>query len=321
MSAWQRCSPVDNEPHGDAKLLFNFEVENFQVANEETQFRVWVDCLLWLRSSLAAPVFEYDIVLAESFFPIRSNFLMMSNVQVISPLIDFDQLPQKDQPNGTARYILISFGGVETPYTQDIHRVLIPSRVLQATVEASEALHDTRPMICCAPASLCQQLSNKNTVPRVRFLSPNHGEYLALLRGADLNIVQPGLFGPFEAFAARVPTVFCPPFSYTQLCQARKYEEYGLLGEVPLWSSFDREMGSYDGDLKTEEPACFQHVAAWFEENLGPCEHRDAFLGWARRALEGSLATSELTKRRANHIESCTSFPETHLSVLSQLLL
>src|SRR6266851_3441219 len=172
MSAWQKCSPVDGDLSGGAKLLFNFEVENFQVANEEAQFRVWVDCLLWLRNSLPAPVFEYDIVLAESFFPIRSNFLTMSNVQVISPLIDFDQLPQKDQPNGAESYILLSFGGIETPYTQDIHRVLIPSHVLDAIIEASETLHDTRPLICCAPASLCKRLSNKNTISRVRFLSP-----------------------------------------------------------------------------------------------------------------------------------------------------
>ncbi len=319
LKSWETSLSRSILPSKLPMLLLNFEVEEFEDPWKTIPFRVWIDCLLSIRRSLPPPVLEYQMICAQSFFPVRSKYLRLPNLQIIPPLIEFPNKSSNPKVKSKRDLVIVSFGGVETPYTQDVHRLLIPKLVLESITRAARVLRDERKIICCGPPSLIRRLKRLKAISDIRFLSPSHKEFLQLLHRASLHVVQPGLFGPFEAFVASVPTVFCPPFSYTQICQARKYQQFGLLGEVPLWPTIDKEMGTYLGDLETEEPACFQKMAHWMKKNLSRTEHRKAVQRWAISVLGGRLSKTELTEKRTRHADSC-HLPETYLSVLCRYL-
>jgi len=317
---WKRSSQRPLETHASLRLLLNFEVDTLTITTSRAVFRVWIDCLMWLRSSLPPETSQYDVVLAQSFFPVKPHFLRMPNTKVISPLIKTSHLIGRPAVAQHSNPIFISFGGIETPYTENVHRYLMQGLVLESVIGAAEKNNDRRRILCCAPSGFCQRMAANSRFSEIHFVSPTHQTYLQLLWSSSLSILQPGLFGPFEAFASRVPTFFSPPFSYTQVCQSRKYEEFGLLGQIPTWRALDKVVGDLVGDVSNEEPVCFQKLSRWLTNDLSRSEHRDAMCLWAQGVLRDSEPCDELTQRRFEYTESCLKLSGNHLRLLSQLL-
>lgn len=300
----------------------NFGVEDADAVGQDAAYKVWIDCLMWLRNELPASVLHYDIFLAESFFEIKEELLLgTSQIQIIPPLFSSLRNDQSKLELSRKDHILISFGGIETPFTQDVHRYLIPLLVLKSFIRALKKLQDSRELIVCTPRHLAQRLSGLADLSTIRFLCPTHKQLLHLMEGASLYIVQPGLYGPFEAFERRVPTFFCLPFSYTQICQARKYEEYDLLGKVPLWPYLNEEAGPLYGEIKAEESECFHRIANWLKKHLNQKTYNnDNFLEWAEMSLSGRLISRELTERRSDHVKSCRNYSDKYLDTLAQII-
>src|SRR5438094_382156 len=84
IGTWKMNS-IGRPERGWAKLVLNFGVVSPQNIDEST-FRVWIDCLMWLRGTLPNEVGNYDLLLAESFFNTRDLFLGLPALKQISPL-------------------------------------------------------------------------------------------------------------------------------------------------------------------------------------------------------------------------------------------
>lgn len=305
-----------------ARLVLNFGSEDIITLSRDADHKVWIDCLMWLRKAIPESVKHYDLFLAEAFFVIRDELLSSEHrIEQIAPLYPTAALHSDGKDAADSSHILVSFGGVETPYTRDVHRYTIPTLVLRSIVQAVEESKDPRPIICCSPQHLAGHFARVARSSRVSFKSPDHREFIELLRGSSLYIVQPGLYGPFEAFHLGVTTVSSTPSTYTQICQARAYEENSLLGPVPLWRSLDEEIEQFRGDLDAEEPLCFERVASWLEKVGGEPDTLRAFSEWAGNALKKESVDAGLTLRRAAYARSCRSygigFIETLLGFLS----
>ena len=105
------------------KVLLNFGVPETK-EEKNAGFKVWIDCLMWLRNTIPDDVKNYDLILAEKFFD-TNPLLLKSGLPIheIPPLIssnndviDWEIAYKKEG------HILISFGGIETPFTSDVHR-------------------------------------------------------------------------------------------------------------------------------------------------------------------------------------------------------
>ena len=228
-----------------------------------------------------------------------------SKIKDIAPLYSLNGYSNYHKTNKSISkggHILVSFGGVETPFTTDIHRFVIPEVVLESLALASQKLHDNRKIVCCLPSHILKRFQLNPNLSKVHFLSPNHMEFLPILNNASLYVVQPGLYGPFEAFENGIPTVFTTPFSYTQVCQSKAYDKEGLSGYIPMWNQLDNEIGDLFGDIENEEEYCFEKISIWIQENIKGRKF-ECYLEWAIDVLKDSIILEHETVRRMNYIK------------------
>lgn len=297
-------TPIKNEKF---EVTYNFGVAQ-PVDEPETSYRIWVDCLMWLRNKIPKEVADYDLFLAENFFTINPLLVKQmngSNIKDIAPLYSLNGYSTFNKTTGSIskeRHILVSFGGVETPFTTDVHRFAIPTLVLESLVFASDKLNDKRKIVCCLPSHILKQFQCNPKFSQVRFLSPAHEEFLSILKNASLYVVQPGLYGPFEAFENGIPTVFTTPFSYTQVCQTKAYEEQELTGYIPMWKQLDNEIGNLFGDIENEEEYCFNKISNWIEENIKR-DSSNSYSEWAKYVLKNEVISEQITMKRMNYIK------------------
>lgn len=296
-------SPISIEKF---EVTYNFGVA--QPENEpETSYRIWVDCLMWLRTKIPIEVANYDLFLAENFFSINPSLVTQmkgANIKEIAPLYSLNghsKINETTKRVNKRGHILVSFGGVETPFTTDIHRFTIPEVVLESLVIASRKLRDNRKIVCCLPSHILKRFQLNPMLSEVYFLSPTHKEFIPILNNASLYVVQPGLYGPFEAFENGIPTVFTTPFSYTQVCQAKAYDKEGLVGYIPMWKHLDNEIGDLLGDIEKEEEECFNKLSNWIQENINESNSK-YYYEWAIDVLKDSAITEQETTKRMHYI-------------------
>ena len=297
---WQINSiPVKKEKFD---VTYNFGVAQ-PMDEPETSYRIWVDCLMWLRNKIPNEVADYDLFLAEKFFTTNPSLLEQMNgssIKDIAPLYSlngystFKKTIEKKAKEG---HILVSFGGVETPFTTDVHRFAIPEIVLESLVYASSKLNDNRKIVCCLPSHISRQFQHNPNFSEVQFLSPAHEEFMQILNNASIYVVQPGLYGPFEAFENGIPTVFTTPFSYTQVCQTNAYDKEGFAGYIPMWKQLKNEIGNLVGDIENEEEICFEKLSNWIKENIN-CSNNNQFAVWAERVIKNDIVSNEIINRR-----------------------
>lgn len=306
---WQINTPISK--NFDFKLLLNFGVKR-PINEPESAFRIWIDCLMWLRNKIPKEVEDYDLFLAEKFFKTNPELFSQipeSKIIDISPLYSLNGSPLYNKSVIVQNYggnILVSFGGVETPFTTDVHRFTIPDIVLESLVITSRKLKDKRKIICCIPMHISKQLINNRNFSEILFLSPTHEEFISILKTASIYIVQPGLYGPFEAFENEIPTVFTTPFSYTQVCQARAFEKEDLMGYIPMWSELNEAIGSLQGDFFNEQEACFEKISFWIANNI-IASNFCQYYKWAEMVLKSEIVSSEMTIKRKQYVKPLKS--------------
>ncbi len=315
ISGWHiNSTPIKNERF---EITYNFGVA--QPINEpETSYRIWVDCLMWLRNKIPQGVADYDLFLAENFFPtnpILHTQINGSKIKDIAPLYSLNGYLSSNKMTthiSKVGHVLVSFGGVETPFTTDIHRYAIPEVVLKSLVLASRKLHDNRKIVCCLPSHFLKRFQLNPNFSDVQFLSPNHIEFLPILNNASLYVVQPGLYGPFEAFENGIPIVFTTPFSYTQVCQAKAYDKEELMGHVPMWKQLDNEIGDLFGDIENEEEYCFDKISNWIKVNIKE-DNCTGYYEWAEGVMKNERFSEQMTNKRVQYVKNCKHKKENDL--------
>ena len=276
-TSWQRTT----QPH-DAETLLNFGVVDPRCVQRRARCRVWIDCLMWLRSKIPPGVKEHDLCLAEAFFPTRDSLRNRVEIVDIQPLIG---VPCIDATRRETDEVLISLGGVQMLHGSEIHHDQWPIQLLNALAGADDAGTNLR---VHGPAAAINRWRAR-TSARVAFSSPTRLEHEELAANAALVVIQPGLYGPFEAFAAYRRVAFTPVFSYTQLGQALALVKHGAKDLDPwteeLVASYGQELLFVFGD---EQARFYAHLEQRFSERLATGRLEEQLRSWASLALVSS---------------------------------
>jgi hypothetical protein len=252
-------SSSENKPNDEHLCLLNFGVIDYHCTSK---LKIWIDCLMWLRKSLPKEILDYDLILIENFFPISQGLeSVLKNYKFISPLIDYKGLTKKLLIEGRKEFsILVSFGGIETPFTTRHIAFTIPEITLELILEYLENSCLPLKVNFCLPANMIPFIEQKSNSPLINFISPTKEEYLALLRNANLVILQPGLYGPFEAFLLNKEILFTPPFSYTQIMQMREFISNNFYPITYSGKFIIEKIYFSDNDIHLEEKGIFDQL-------------------------------------------------------------
>ncbi len=307
---WNPWRPVDEfSGPTEVSVVFNFGVREPHRADACARRRVWVDCLMWLRRRLPPAIRAYDLALAEAFFDTRPELCTAGpRVVEVQPLTPTLALSTRDRPR-TPGSVLVSFGGIETPYSCDAHRYGLPGLVLGALARAAAERTPRPRLLCCAPAGVAARLRTIASMGGVRWCSPARAEFSAQLESADAYVVQPGLYGPFEAFEAGVPTALTFPMSYTQLCQAVAFEARGLAAGMPLLAELRAAVGPLTHDFEQEQPRCFARIADWYHTALRDTSIQSTLARWAAAVLAGEATGNAAVPLRSAYARACRAYP------------
>jgi len=234
--------------------LVNFGVTEIEFYAE---YKIWVDCLLWFRNDLGSVLEKYDLILAENFFPIPEKYQTNNKVEIIPPLTNFKK-NGNDTINSIKGNYVLSIGGVETPFTTDFHRYFIAKYVINSFAEVLKETNNK--LIVCCPDHISFKLSKMvvDHYDTVEYRTLKHWDYLKLIENAKALILQPGLYGPFEAFYKEIPTYLLTPTSYTQLRQAMSYKENDLIKDIPFLDPMIEATNHFKGNILKEESECFK---------------------------------------------------------------
>lgn len=290
LGTWRE--PLDRDTKiPEAELLVNFGVTQ-EAAKQPAKLRVWVDPLVWLRRQLPEAILDYDLVLAERFFPAPCLPAQVPTVEVRPSLSKL----QGRRSHASSGPVIISFGGVGTPHSTSIHTTEFPALLLRALARAS-SLHN-RAVVCCLPEHYLGSLATHAVFPNLSFLSPRRTRLIELLTEASLYVVQPGLYGPFEGFILGLPLVFLPPFSYTQFAQSERYRLEGVLGSVPLLDELADVVGHQRFVFGDEQRTFFSLLESWYGDRGNSHEVATELNDWADKILAFDSLPATLTEHR-----------------------
>lgn len=308
----------DRSKAGDqaVDIVLNFGVAEPGWADTTARWRIWVDCLMWLRRSLPKPILKYDLILAENFFETRPMLRQVGpDVIDVQPLVDVSSLLRKGADDGP---LAVSFGGIETPYTCDAHRFDMPYRILSALAQAKSRIQTVQTIICHLPSLSLEELAKADGLQGVEFRSAARSDFLSTLTKASRLVVQPGLYGPFEAFGLSIPLAFTFPMSYTQMCQVLAYAEWGILGPVPLLERARAATEPFDFDVEAEELNWFTRSAEWWQSAANDPALKSELSAWAQAVITGEIPPRGFTERRSEHFVWSRKWP-TAAEVLARI--
>lgn len=182
----------------------------------------WVDCIAWIRDAPPPSAAAYDIRVAEAYFPGEPG-QADDGVLEGAPLLALAP-PRRD---AAGRSVVLSLGGVHSQALDPADLAVALTVVLTAAGRAFARIADATGTLLL-PADLIPTAREHPEAGPLRLEPVAPGAFHAHLTTAAGAIVQPGLAGPFEAFAAGVPTMIALPFTWTQLHQTLEFERRGL---------------------------------------------------------------------------------------------
>ncbi len=257
---WHDAGLKQIVPLLEIKLLLNFGVIK-PLPECTAQYRVWIDCVDWLRTGVPAHVQEYDLLLREIFFPSppggdRGDPTKWRDVQ---PIIHTRKRVSKPDHN----LILMSFGGIATPYSTQVHAVDMPMTFLRGTCRFLDTT-TSQHVVAFLPDSLLEACKYANVEhERLRLRPLDRIIFQEAMSRCGMLICQAGLYTPFEALKMGVPFALTYPMSFTQDRQGARFREMGIeCCKIP-WTK-NAGIAPHDADIEEIEAKWFEDTAlAW----------------------------------------------------------
>lgn len=291
---WRSANEVHRDMLNKPKLLLNFGVTKPDWLVNGVGNKVFIDCLMWLRDRQPDITSAYKTVLAETFFPTRDDLRdNPAPVIDIQPLIA--SLGSRD-PKPKER-LVISFGGINTPFSTHTHRIEMPRAVIEAFDIAKQPLPSEMEIMCFLPADIRDEVGRRTDLSHVQLHLADREHFRDKLRKASAYVIQPGLYGPLEAFRLGIPTHFMFPMSYTQCCQLKAFRDRKLLRSVPMLDSMKDILLGLSTNFDEAEPACFRLLESWWKgwDNV---DLQTQLTAWATRLIANISIPVGLEDRR-----------------------
>lgn len=256
---WHKQGLADMAGLIEVSLLLNFGVIS-ELPDFQPKQRVWIDCVDWLRTTLPPHIKGYDLLLREAFFPSapdgdKGDITKWHDVQPLIPSLARDKHPDAD-------LILLSFGGVATPYSTDVHTIKMPLAFLCGVKQCLDALAHKR-VVAFLPKNLLKRCQGNKKVSHahLELCELERTAFMDAMKRCGLLICQPGLYTPFEAMKMGVPFALTYPMSFTQDQQGAKFLEMGVECFECDWATHNKISGTPSDDIETIEKAWFADSA------------------------------------------------------------
>ena len=263
-----RWTGSDDSPVPDfieIDVLINFGVLE-DIQGMRPRRRIWVDCVDWLRASLPLHIQGYDLLLREVFFESEKSDRKGSCLKWrdVHPLI---RSGCRDK-NPDSNLVVLSFGGVFTPYSSKVHSMEMPITFMRGVAQAVNGssknvvvfLPETLRLEAVRDAKICDAI---NIAPLAR------DAFRTALSRCSLLLCQPGLYTPFEAMQIGVPLALTFPMSFTQAIQSRRLANLGVMAHPIV---FDEPFTA-----SSASPTIESAEAAWFARST---------VQWRRRSVQ-----------------------------------
>lgn len=197
-------------------------------------FTIYEDFLLWMNNGERKKYFDADLYLAENFpgtLDWKKKYSnKIRNLQLIPPLISTPR--QNDFESG---YLVIGLGGQISKLTKPGINTIYPTFVVSHLIKLIDTTNYQRVLVT-GPESVMKSMKKKyNKIKKVSFASLAHNAFLRELSSCEAFLSHPGLYAPFEAMMAGIPTGFLPPSNYTQILQLRHFRKLGIANYSYSW--------------------------------------------------------------------------------------
>ncbi len=309
---WRRSDheDVDGSP---PEVLVNFGVASACLPGAATAvLRVWVDCIAWLRAATPPCVQDYDFHFSEAFF--GSTALGDSTVTLVRPLLN---VPKAAAIPSARNDVVLALGGMHTPYLKEEFLADWAGLHVEALVQA-----ELGRTVVLLPTSLIDAVRRRVTPRDAVDIYPlaDSADWHRLLASAECVLLQPGLYGPFEAFTRAARSRLLAPYSWTQVHQLQRFMEAQLVDTPPPWweamSSGLQEALRLPPDVASEPLVC-DELSGWFEDSDRDVLRID-LLQWLHRSGTAPLP-AHVAQARIDHVSSWGDLP--HLpQLLAELL-
>lgn len=285
----------------------------YQYLASRAKTTAFVDFLFWMRTNGNAPEFGATVYLVEQYPGFERAVAAYSSVipglQLIPPLVKCSW----PRPVVARNLIAVNLGGQRSPMTRPGENTEYPFLVVEALCNAAKTVGIDADIVVTADAATVSALASRFSRDGWMFLSLPHDAFLDLLSRARMVLTHPGLYSPFEAFAARRPTFFLPSSNYTQILQLRGFRECGLAPYAVDWA----DLGCGDVPFGLPEEIGVEHVLKLIARGSKPSIQRELaaqFATWLR------LPTNALERIACEQHRSARSFLGNYPPILLESL-
>ena len=168
----------------------------------------------------------------------------------MGPIIDRSY---KEENIRKVNQLIISFGGVESPFTQ-IENTKYPFIITKLLVLALSEKTQFEKIIFTGNRKCLQLLKPQYSeeLTNVTFRCLSHTAFLRELVKSKSFLTSPGLAATYEAFFYKVPVIFLPPQNYSQFLQLKRLRASDVAPQSIHWLDFFPENDIPDNLLEEE---------------------------------------------------------------------
>lgn len=261
--------PVDSE---DAEALAKLDLQPYSafltICNPVSWRSVkgrglpssYVDFLLWMHCGPPGDHFAADLYLAENY-PGTPEWVQrrgqeIPNLAVIPPLVQ--HVVRRPRPG----LLLVGLGGLYSRLTVPGVNTNYISLVTRQLLAASARDRFERIMIAGPRGAQSLIEPHLAGFSGSSFHSFSHRDFLQALGECEAFLSHPGLYAPFEAMLAGVPTAFLPPSNYTQLLQLRHFRRHRMADFSFSWDDLGGDLIASDLSEPEGVAAVLAQIAA-----------------------------------------------------------
>lgn len=239
LAALPERSPAARSAIDQADACLNVMNFDFTMSHDAGDLpTVYLDTLFWFWrhdpwASLRAAAYFAQWFPGVGLAVARASGRGGPTVEIVGPILPV-------VPKGSAAredMILVNFGGLDSDYARVGLDTLFPRTVVEAILPVLRDRSRSRIVVAGGASTVAAVRDLIRPPDEAACLSPSR--FQEMLRRATLLITTPGLEVPIEAFVARTPTVFLPPFSPTQAHQLAVFRRAGLasncIGDFSHW--------------------------------------------------------------------------------------
>lgn len=242
-----------------ADLMLNvLEPDAVEFANQFGVPTVYVDSLFWMWDELPESLHNVHYI-AQTFPGVDKKLDQfqehLASFNLCGPIVDTSYKEGGEREN----FLLISFAGMESPFTKFGKNLYYPVAVLSNLLQPLNNSSYEK-IVITGNSSIMEFFQEKYGEQfRGEFTHLSHDKFLEALATCKMVVASPGLTTTYEALVYETPIRYLPPQNYSQTLMLTGHQARGFADIAMNWSniypeySIPADMPEADGVALVEE--------------------------------------------------------------------